>query len=74
MNYCTLWPEWIGDVYIGGCCKAHDLAYDIGLDRIASDIALGQCVEGLGLPITGIAMTIATAVFGVFFYKKRKRT
>ena len=74
MDYCTLWPEWIGDVYIGGCCKVHDLAYENSLDRIASDIALGRCVEDLGAPFTGLVMTIATAAVGWIFHKKRKRT
>ena len=72
-DYCTFWPDWLGDVYIGGCCKAHDLAYANGEPRIPADILLGQCVEDLGLPAWGSLMSIAVMALGWIFYPKRHR-
>lgn len=70
-DYCTLWLDYIGEVYIGGCCKVHDLAYEKGLPRLQADWDLYACVDDLGLPVTAAAMLAATATFGWIFYRKR---
>jgi len=72
-DYCTLWPDFIGDIWIGGCCRVHDYAYEQGLPRLEADYALGQCVSDLGLPVIGVLMAVATAICGKFFYRPRKK-
>lgn len=72
LDYCTLWFEYIGDIYIGGCCKAHDAAYEQGITRLEADWQLYSCVRDLDAPMAAAAMFAATAAFGWYFYRKRK--
>lgn len=72
-DYCTLWPDWIGDIWIGGCCKAHDYAYFNGLPRLEADRELEACVTNLGLPLTGLIMGLAVTLLGFPFWLRAKR-
>ena len=70
-DYCTHWFEWIGEVYIGHCCKAHDLAYELGNPRLEADFMLVQCVWDLGLPVIGVLMGLAVMPLGWMYYKPK---
>ena len=71
-DHCTGWFEWIGDTYIGGCCKLHDQAYEIGLPRLQSDWDLGTCVSELGLEGVGTIMMLTVMAIGWTRYKRKK--
>lgn len=69
-----MWFEgWWGD-----CCKVHDLAYDMGLDRAVADADLWSCVvQASTSPVGGLVglgvgslMYVGVRVFGGRFYKK----
>lgn len=72
-DYCTFWFENIGNIYIGGCCRAHDYAYEKGLPRFQADIDLGTCVADLGAPLIGFGMSIVVMLVGWTRYKKGKQ-
>lgn len=74
IDYCTLWPDWIGQVYIGVCCAAHDAAYRAGENRLLADRELAECVGGLGgiaLKFVGFCMGFAVTWAGWLFYRRR---
>ena len=66
-DYCTLWPEgnW------SHCCKAHDIAYELGTGKIAADLELITCVAQQS-QIMGVVMGAGVLTFGWLFYYKRK--
>lgn len=73
-NHCTAWPE----VYWSHCCKAHDEAYTLQLDKAQADKELLSCVADsadgiLVVPTIIVAwlMYSAVRVFGRAFYKRK---
>ena len=73
IDHCTLWPDQFAGIYYGGCCLAHDIAYEFGLPKFGADIALFKCVASKGLPAMGFVMLIGVSVFGTVFYRVGKR-
>lgn len=73
-NHCTSWPEaWWSD-----CCKAHDKAYELQIERAQADKELFSCVYNnadgfLIIPSFLIAclMYIGVRAFGWKYYKKK---
>ena len=76
MDYCTLWFEG----FWSSCCKAHDLAYEVGVLRSIADSDLATCVAHIATtPSTGIIaagaaglMYLGTRLFGWKFYKPKQ--
>lgn len=48
-DYCTMAPDKLFGVYIGCCCKEHDINYSKGdptpVTRIVADVVLRRCVR-----------------------------
>lgn len=80
MDHCTLFPEG----WWGHCCRQHDIAYDLNINRFQADVELLQCVVGT-VPesltdytligggaslIIGLIMFIGVRTLGSFFFKK----
>lgn len=71
-DYCTFFPEGSWQ----HCCKAHDKAYEMQVDKSVADTNLYNCVKessdvyGIGLVAT--LMFIGISIFGRRFYKKAK--
>lgn len=69
-DYCTLFPEgsW------SHCCKAHDRAYEMQVDKGQADMDLYNCVkdsspEGFTWIVAAL-MLVGVSLFGRKFYKK----
>jgi len=75
-NNCTLFPDSIGDWSWSHCCKAHDIAYELQVDKSQADVELYKCIAESG--DTTIAVVMASVVFagvylfGRYFYNKNK--
>jgi hypothetical protein len=82
-GYCTGWV----DGFWGYCCKLHDLAYEIGVERAKADWDLLMCVAssasssgdawwmGLVALVMAILMFVTVRILGWLYYphKKTKR-
>lgn len=71
MNHCTLWPDRLGSLDWSACCRAHDLAYDAGVNRLAADLELARCVAGVS-PFMAAVMFAGVAAFGWLFYRRKR--
>jgi hypothetical protein len=74
-DYCTSFPDKIGEIDISLCCKAHDKAYELQLDKPTADVELFNCVAdagGVGILLVACLMFFGVSVFGWMFYKKAK--
>ena len=77
MDYCTLWLEG----FWSSCCKAHDLAYEVGVPRADADADLATCVAliaetpgGAWIAVTAAGlMFVGTRLFGWKFYKPKRK-
>lgn len=70
LNYCTWWPDRIGAIYYGDCCKQHDLMYRQDVPRFDADLQLAQCVYSkTASPTLTIVMFIGVVLFGWAFQK-----
>lgn len=76
MDLCTLWPDALFGVDWGACCRAHDLAYMAGDDKLQADRELALCVgRTAGTIFTnfmGFLMGAGVGIFGWFFYRRRR--
>ncbi len=66
-DYCSWWPEYINNIYIGGCCAIHD-ATTKGWFDFGSHKALAQCVADTGAgSFWGNTMYVGIALGGGVF-------
>jgi hypothetical protein len=70
-DHCTFWPDGMLELNWSNCCLNHDIAYQFGADRFASDIALYQCVAAQNHIMAAI-MFCGLALFGWLFYRRNK--
>ena len=79
-DYCTAAPDKLFGVYIGCCCKAHDIAYSKNgtVSREVADMMLRKCIrikflsKGKTLWLTNFVSKKyfwAVVKFGHFFWK-----
>lgn len=72
-DYCTGWFDRIGDADWSACCRAHDIAYGLGADKLAADIDLATCVASVaGWPMA-MVMFIGVVTFGLPFWIEGRR-
>lgn len=71
MNACSFWFDQFLWFNWNACCKAHDLAYSMGMNKEAADKALELCVNHILWPM-GWIMFIGVTLFGWLFYRKVK--
>lgn len=77
-NYCTLFPDKTFALDWKHCCKAHDEAYELQVDRGDADKELFKCVYDstdnalLVVPALLVAsvMYLGVRAFGRRFYRK----
>jgi len=62
-NYCTLFPDKINGVDISKCCKQHDIAYSLQIEKKSADIELYNCIKDLE-ESNPFVQIIALIVFG----------
>ena len=73
-DYCTLWPDWVGDIYIGACCAKHDQDFETGVPFEIANMALKVCVERLDLPGLAALMFIGVSSWvGRIFYRRAQQ-
>lgn len=77
MDYCTLSPEGFLGLNWSECCRAHDAAYTVQIDKNEADAELMKCIYESGdgvfsIPALGVAFIFFSAVsfFGSRFYNK----
>lgn len=68
-DWCTLFPEYIGSVYIGDACRKHDRRYEnTRITRGQADRLLYRDIRRRGLYFTAFIMYIGVRLFGWVFY------
>ena len=76
VDYCTNWPDRIGQFDWSHCCKFHDWQYAIQVDKLTADMNLLYCVAEASTPSMALVMYIGVLLFGGKYYinaKNRKK-
>lgn len=75
-DYCSFFPDNIGNVDLSQCCKAHDEAYSLQLPKRQADVELFNCVKEAGdfsgLWLIAALMFAGVSVGGWWFYKRAR--
>ena len=69
-NYCTGLPDIFASA-INHCCKAHDDAYVLHIDKIQADLDFYSCVELATNPIWAIVLTVIACIGGYYYWYRR---
>ena len=70
-DWCSYFPEYIWDKYIGKVCYEHDVRYeDRNKSRWVADRELFLDVHDKGLPVTALIMWLGVRTFGWIWYRK----
>lgn len=73
-DYCTLWPDSLFNRNWSHCCKQHDVAYDLGVDRALADDVLAACVAQVtNWPWFAFVMFCGVSVFGRVAWHRAKK-